>query len=59
MSATSELLAEQIRTIEKDIFEKQKRGENVIALKVQYSQLMEQLAAANQALNEGKGILKG
>jgi flagellar hook-associated protein FlgK len=59
MSATSELLAEQIRDLETQINEKTNRGENVVALKEQRNLLLKELARANQALNEGKGVLKG
>lgn len=59
MSASSELLVEHILNIENEISEKSKQGENVIALKVQRQQLIEQLNAANKALNENKEILKG
>lgn len=57
MSATSEQLAEELRLLDESI----SKGETSLSPEIQEKrkQLLERLSAANSALNEGKGILKG
>lgn len=59
MSATTELITEQIIQLKSKIETARKNGEDVTSLLSQHETLMRQLNAASQALNENKQILKG
>ena len=59
MSATTELITEQLIQLKSKIDSAKKNGEDVTSLLVQHDALMRQLNAASQALNENKQILKG
>jgi len=59
MSATSEILAEQVRELERQINEQVATGQDCSDLRKKHSSLTEKLQAANNALNEGRQILKG
>jgi hypothetical protein len=59
MSATTELITEQIIQLKSKIETARKNGEDVTSLLSQHETLMRQLSAASQALNENKQILKG
>lgn len=59
MSATTELLLEQIRQQEDAIRAAAESGHDTKSMREELKQLKTRLAAANQALNEGKQILKG
>lgn len=58
MSATSELLAEQVRQTDEQIAEARKAGRNTDELIALRDALVERLSRANQALTEGKQLLK-
>lgn len=59
MSATAELIVEQIRTLTKEMNEASDRGENVDSHKARLIELNKQLVSAAKALNESKQLLKG
>lgn len=59
MSATTELLLEQIRQQEDAIRAAAESGHDTRSMREELGRLKKQLAQANQALNEGKQILKG
>ena len=60
MSASSEILAESLRELDLKIANCESVGDDTVELKAQRQQLLEQLARANKALNEGSSnILKG
>jgi len=59
MSATTELLAEELRTLETQIKEATVRGEDTLGLSKRLSELRSELFKANDALNENRQILKG
>lgn len=61
MSATTELLLKEIEKNEKDLQACKLRGDVETALKLSENLkvLKERLTRANEALNEGKQILKG
>jgi hypothetical protein len=59
MSATSELLAEQLRIIDEQIKQLEISGDDTTLLRKKRSQISEQFQIASQALHEGKTILKG
>jgi len=59
MSATTELITEQIIQLKSKIETARKNGEDVTSLLSQHETLMRQLSVASQALNENKQILKG
>ena len=59
MSASVELLAEQIREVERKLNEQSSAGLDVSQLRKLHSELLERLTASNTALNEGRQILKG
>jgi flagellar hook-associated protein FlgK len=59
MSATSELLAEQVRNIEEQIVESERKGVDCSELIERRNELAKKLSTVNSALNEGKQILKG
>lgn len=58
MSATIELLAEQVRDLQAKIKTEQSSGRSTIELEAQLKKLVEQLHASQGALNESK-VLKG
>lgn len=59
MSASVELLAEQIRDIERKLNEPEPFVGFHATLRKTHSELMERLNVSNAALNEGRQILKG
>lgn len=59
MSATTQLLMEQLEELRIALAAKQIRGEDVFELTARIALLEEKLFAASQALNESKQILKG
>lgn len=59
MSATTEIITEQILQVKSKIDSAKRNGEDVTALLNQHELLMRQLNAASSALNENKQILKG
>lgn len=59
MSASAELIVDQIRTLTKEMNEASDRGENVESYKVRLTELNKQLGVATKALNENKQLLKG
>ena len=59
MSATTELLLEQIRQQEDAIRAAAESGHDTKSMREELQALKSRLAKANQALNEGKQILKG
>lgn len=58
MSATAELIVDQIRVLTKEMNEASDRGENVDSHKARLLELNKQLASATKALNENKRLLK-
>lgn len=59
MSASTEALLEGIVTLEKEIKRVEESGFDASELRKALNELNQRLASANQALNEGKGVLKG
>jgi Mg2+ and Co2+ transporter CorA len=59
MSATTELLLEQIRQQEDAIRAAAESGHDTKSMREELLKLRQRLAQANQALNEGKTLLKG
>jgi uncharacterized coiled-coil DUF342 family protein len=59
MSATSELLYEQVEELQHKLDEVRSKGEDTTELEKQMKELREKLVAATSALNEGKTLLKG
>ena len=59
MSATAELLLEQITEIKAKIEAAQERGEDTTRLFETYRTLWNQYSAAQNSLNESKQLLKG
>ena len=59
MSARTEQLIEQINRLRNSIIEAEERGEDPHSTKQLLEKCLQQLNAANNALNEGKIILKG
>jgi len=59
MSATSEILAEQLRSIDEQIKQLEATGGDTTGLRKKRAQISEQFQAASQALNEGRTVLKG
>jgi predicted DNA-binding protein (UPF0251 family) len=59
MSATSELLIEQIRDLSEKIAKATASGQDTVGLRGQLRDLNEQLQKVTHALNEGKALLKG
>ena len=59
MSATLELIAEQIRLLNEKIDVAAARGEDVSNAAQQLSELNSRFAMASMALNENKAVLKG
>ena len=59
MSATSELLFENIKKIEEQIALVESRGGDSFALREQLVILQTKFEAVNVALNENKSVLKG
>ena len=59
MSATSELIMEQITAVKAQISAAEQRGEDTKPLMEQYRSLWDQYTAALKSLNENKQILKG
>lgn len=62
MSATTENIADQIRLVKQRIQEAKDRGADASQLEIletQYLDLNKKFAAATQALNEGRSVLKG
>lgn len=59
MSATTELLMEQVEELKSLISSKEIKGEDVASLKEKLQVLQAKLMNASHALNENKQILKG
>ena len=59
MSATTELLLEQIRQQEDAIRAAAETGHDTKSMREELGRLKKRLAQASEALNEGKQILKG
>lgn len=59
MSASSEKLLVQIQDLERNIQIAESSGGDALSLKEKLYELKKQFAAAKEALNEGKSILKG
>lgn len=59
MSATSEVIAEQIRQLKNKIQEAKAAGQDTTALEEQHVELSKKFSTVTQALNEGKSLLKG
>jgi|LauGreDrversion4_2_1035121.scaffolds.fasta_scaffold953449_2 hypothetical protein len=59
MSATTQLLMEQLEELRNTIVAKQLKGEDVTDLITRLVMLQEKLLQATQTLNESKQILKG
>jgi hypothetical protein len=59
MSATTEIITEQLHKLKEQIDTGRKNGQDVGALISRYDALSKQLTAAASALNESKQILKG
>lgn len=59
MSATTELLLEQIRQQEDAIRAAAESGHDTKSMREELKRLRQRLAQASEALNEGKQILKG
>jgi len=59
MSATTEMLAEQINQIKERISMARRSGRDSSELEQQHSDLIQRLSVASSALNENKQILKG
>lgn len=59
MSASQEVLAESLRTIDEKITELENKGEDTTPFVEERRLLVKRLAKANAALNEGANILKG
>lgn len=58
MSATTELLYEEIRSVESQLY-KTKNPEEAELLKNRLANLREQFVKANESLNENRQVLKG
>lgn len=58
MSATTELLCEEIRSVESQLY-KTKNPEEAELLKNRLANLREQFVKANESLNENRQVLKG
>ena len=59
MSATSEIIAEQIRQLKEKIKEAKEAGQDATSLEEQHAELSKKFSTVTQALNEGKSLLKG
>jgi len=59
MSATTEIITEQLHKLKEQIDAGRKSGLDVSSLVAHYDALSKQLTAAASALNENKQILKG
>lgn len=59
MSATTQVLMEQLEELRNTIVAKQLKGEDVTDLIAKHVMLQEKLLQATQTLNESKQILKG
>lgn len=59
MSATTEALVEQIKVLETQIAAEASTSHRLPALNEQLRRLQKQLTTANEALTEGRQILKG
>lgn len=59
MSATTEILIEQINQIKEKLASSRRSGKDTSDLEAQHSELTQRLALAVVALNENKQILKG
>jgi len=59
MSATTQILIEQISQLKERIASARRLGQNTAELETQCSELSKKLTAASEALNEGRQILKG
>ena len=59
MSATSELILQELQEIEKKIQEANDAGLDDSLLLEQKSKVLKRFKAATEALNEGKQVLKG
>lgn len=58
MSATTELLYEEIRSVESELY-KTKNPEQAEMLKSKLANLRSQFVKANESLNENRQVLKG
>jgi hypothetical protein len=59
MSATTEMIAEQLSQLKERMASARRRGEPTDDLERQHVDLLTRLNAASAALNEGKQLLKG
>jgi len=59
MSATTEILLEEIKELEKQLAEAKSAGQPTVRLEGKLSVLRERLEVSNAQLNESKQILKG
>lgn len=59
MSATTEMITEQLSQLKERMASARRRGEPTEDLERQHSELLTRLTVASAALNEGKQLLKG
>jgi len=59
MSASREILCEKIKKFEEDLVHATNSGQPTDLIMSELSALRRQLSALNEALNEGKSILRG
>lgn len=59
MSAATEALVDKIRLVEQQIAAEPQDSPTVVALRGQLTELQRRLTQANEALTEGRQILKG
>jgi hypothetical protein len=58
MSAATEALVDKIRLVEQQIAAEPQDSPSVVALRSQLTELQKRLMSANEALTEGKQLLK-
>lgn len=59
MSAATEALVDKIRLVEQQLATEPQDSPNAVALRGQLTELQRRLTQANEALTEGRQILKG
>jgi len=59
MSATTEMILEQLSQLKERMSSARRKGEETDDFERQYNELLTRLNAASSALNEGKQLLKG
>lgn len=59
MSASREILCEKIKKLEEDLLRNQNVGQSTDSIQTELSALRRQLSALNEALTEGKSLLRG